>query len=215
MSWCTVPQRVSLAKLLLAFRSPRMTTRLIESFRQFALLSVLLCTLSVTDVHAQSAAVSSRLQLPDQERAPPPPAQQPRRNSLGLRIGGAAVLLASYATTAGLSIGFLLGGGLGAVAAGDDTNDGKAHCKTCSDSGLMLIPIAGPWIALANGEPIGPVPAVLLGIGQLVGAALLVVGWAPWADRGDNLSRRKPEQRLQLYAAPWHDGAAIGLRLDL
>jgi hypothetical protein len=111
---------------------------------------------------------------------PPPPAQRsdneygrtraaPVRRPKGLLIAGPIVLGASYAFTALV--------GLELMSGNVNMQPGEV-CTNCDTVGpRLLIPIAGPWLALpdANGSN-GKALSAVLGIAQATGLVLTIVG---------------------------------------
>lgn len=96
---------------------------------------------------------------------------RPRRK-VGLLIGGAATLVASYAISVSVALNLLAQ---------------SSRCANCDTAGpALLIPIAGPWVALPYANPAtgGQVISAILGVAQAVGLGLTIGGVVVFMNSG-------------------------------
>jgi hypothetical protein len=84
--------------------------------------------------------------------------------------GGLGLLAGSYLVTALLGVGVLTGP--------SDMSGGRLiACMNCRSAGpRMMIPLAGPWLALPDISGGGQILLVLLGVAQTAGLAVTIGG---------------------------------------
>jgi hypothetical protein len=154
---------------------------------------------------------------PPQYYQPPPPASyqyadgerapyaRPPRRSKGLMIAGFATLGGSY----------LFSVLVGALLLSQQTVEPGEVCINCDRGSLFFIPIAGPWIAIpyADGGD-GKAVSVIMGLAQLTGVALTIVGVTKFVKSGRPSARleRAPALALQLLPSPHAGQASLRLR---
>lgn len=124
----------------------------------------------------------------------------PRRHT-GLLIGGISMWMTSYLVT-------VLAAGVVYAVDASDCEAGEI-VRSCNDGGLMLIPLAGPFLtSQVGGEQLA------LAIPQLVGAALLVAGIFHYASRPiHGHSHAAARAGFALSPVPLRDGGLIAARL--
>jgi hypothetical protein len=122
-------------------------------------------------------------------------------------------LIAGIATLGGT---YLFSALVGAMLLSGLVTPPGATCLNCETAGIpLLIPIAGPWIALphANEATGGQVVMAILGVAQAAGVILTGVGIAMFATSGpkreDSLALWP---RVDLQLAPLPGGGYVGLR---
>ena len=146
---------------------------------------------------------------PERAYGPRPANRQrarPPSRSKGLLIAGIATLGGTYLFSA--LVGAMLLSGL--------VTPPGATCLNCETAGIpLLIPIAGPWIALphANEATGGQVVMAILGIAQAAGVILTGVGIAVFATSGPKREESLALlPRVDLQLAPLPGGGYLGLR---
>jgi hypothetical protein len=127
-------------------------------------------------------------ELPYEEGQRIPPGYYVRRHEQqGLIIGGAVTFGGLYVASAFmgvvLQLGTDLGTSLGCIGRSLSASVGQRAnepCESKDDYVPMLVPLAGPFLAMdtANPDTAGTIALGALGIGQAAGVALLVTGLA-------------------------------------
>ncbi len=110
---------------------------------------------------------------------PPEVPEEPERpaRKKGLMIAGLATLGGTYLFSALVGVELL---------SYEDSHPGEI-CLNCNSTGkALLVPIAGPWIALpdANSHSGGKVVCALLGLAQATGVVLSIVGISRYVSSG-------------------------------
>ncbi len=165
---------------------------------RFPVLLGVLVIVTVSSVPAR--AESGPPPQPVAQAAPAaPPAHRPRHRRMGLVAAGLTTWGVTYAVgvMAALST-------LGSY----NTCTGSPACTAPgnSEAGELLIPVAGPWIAI-GAQPKDAGLLAILGLGQAVGVTLLTVGVVGRADDGPPVDEPRPRTFVSFGVLPTHDGA--------
>lgn len=125
-----------------------------------------------------------------------------RRRKIGLMIGGLATLGGSYLFTAAVGSSML---------DGRSTEPGTV-CTNCDEVGPKLfVPVAGPWLAMGDTDDDGKAVLALLGVAQLTGVVLSIVGTSVFASSG---SGHANAGELHLAVAPLPSGG-VAMAADM
>jgi hypothetical protein len=91
------------------------------------------------------------------------------------------------------------------------------RCLNCDSTGsALLVPIAGPWIAMkdANGDNGGPAVCAILGLAQATGVVLSIIGVQRFMDsappEGAGTTVSKGLTNMHVGLAPVRGGGALG-----
>jgi hypothetical protein len=112
---------------------------------------------------------------------PPPPAHGSRRK--GLMIGGLATLTGTYLLTVLLVLNST-----------GSTNGMVSGCLDCKARPRLLVPIAGPWLAMPYAVGNDKTLFTVLGLAQATGAVLSTVGIWQFAASGPTADEGAPAQ---------------------
>ena len=147
----------------------------------------LLVTVSVSSIPARA------------DSGPSAPTQRTRHRRKGLIAGG----LITWGVTYALGVMAALG-----TAGTYNTCTGSPACTPPSNSegADLLIPVAGPWIAIAA-KPGDAGLLAVLGLGQAVGVTLFTVGMVGRTDDGPPADEARARASVSFGVLPTREGA--------